>query len=277
MVDTICRHDPWSVEVLLYRSDKIVCEWAVEIEEPFFYFYKTLFSKLGIKLPFIDFEWAALQVLNIALTQLHPNSWAFVQAFELLCEDMGNEPLLSVFFWFFSLRRAKKVSWTSLSNRPWRKLMKSFWKSYKFFKDHFFRVAVGHTRSSMLFGESGDPFFPLYWSGQSTILITVDRDDLEDWEEEFIEDLSQLPTLSCSKFITDKGYSIKDLVILKMRSSRSITLVVGGAVAEAAPFLLLDWSLLGRPRRVLSHLLWLFWILPKTPLCLLPSVPVICR
>ncbi|RDX77761.1 hypothetical protein CR513_42058, partial [Mucuna pruriens] len=104
MADAICQHGPWSVEVLPCRSDEIIYEWTVEIEEPFFYFYKTLFLKLGIKLPFTNFEQAVLRALNIALTQLHPNNWAFVRAFELLSEDMGREPSLSVYFWFFFLR-----------------------------------------------------------------------------------------------------------------------------------------------------------------------------
>ncbi|RDX91477.1 hypothetical protein CR513_26542, partial [Mucuna pruriens] len=34
----------------------------------------------------------------MALTQRHPSSWAFLRAFELLCEDMDQEPLLNIFF-----------------------------------------------------------------------------------------------------------------------------------------------------------------------------------
>ncbi|RDY05040.1 hypothetical protein CR513_11160, partial [Mucuna pruriens] len=31
---------------------------------------------------------------------------------------MGKEPSLSIFFWFFSLHQAEKISWISLSIRP---------------------------------------------------------------------------------------------------------------------------------------------------------------
>ncbi|RDX91476.1 hypothetical protein CR513_26541, partial [Mucuna pruriens] len=48
MDDAICCRGPWSVEVLPCRSDEIVCEWAAETEEPFFYLYETMFTKLGI-------------------------------------------------------------------------------------------------------------------------------------------------------------------------------------------------------------------------------------
>ncbi|RDX88615.1 hypothetical protein CR513_29769, partial [Mucuna pruriens] len=138
MADAICHRGPWLVEVLPCRLDEIVCEWATKTKEPFFYLHETLFSKLGIKLSFTDFERVALRALNIAPTQLHLNSWAFIRAFKLLCEDMGRELSLNVFFWFFSIRRVEKVSWTSLSNRPRCKLMKPFRESYNLFKDHFF-------------------------------------------------------------------------------------------------------------------------------------------
>ncbi|RDX69906.1 hypothetical protein CR513_50916, partial [Mucuna pruriens] len=157
MADSICRRGPSSVGVLPCRLDLIACKWATKTEEPYFYLYETLFLKLGIMLPFTDFEWVALRALNVAPTQLHSISWAFVQAFELLCEDMGKEPPLS----FFSLHREDKVGWTSLSSWPRRKLMKPFRESYKQFKDHFFRVATGRTKTNLHFDESGEPLFPI--------------------------------------------------------------------------------------------------------------------
>ncbi|RDX94949.1 hypothetical protein CR513_22593, partial [Mucuna pruriens] len=146
MTDTICRRDPWSVEVLPCQSNEIVCEWVTER--------------------------AVLRALNIAPTQLHPNRWAFMWTFELLSEEMDREPSLSIFFWFFSLRWVKKSRSTGMI---WR------------------------TRKGSL------------------------------------SDLNRLPILSYSKLVTNKGYSIKDLVALKMRSSRSTTSTVGGAVTEASP------------------------------------------
>ncbi|RDX87841.1 hypothetical protein CR513_30639, partial [Mucuna pruriens] len=151
MVDAICRWGPWSVEVLPCRSDEIVCKWATEIEEPLFYLYETLFSKLGIRLPFTNFEQVALRALN----------------------------------------------------------------------DHFFRVAAKSAGRNLLFGDFGEPLFPLYWSNQPAILVTVDQDHLESWEEEFVVELNQLPTLSYSKLISAKGHRC-----MRARSSLSMTLGV---------------------------------------------------
>ncbi|RDX65630.1 hypothetical protein CR513_55691, partial [Mucuna pruriens] len=102
--------------------------------------------------------------------------------------------------------------------------MKPFHESYKFFKNRFFCVAHGSTRPSLLFDESGNPLFPFYWMDQPTVSITVGRDDLEDWEEKFMKDLSYLSMLSCSTLITNKGYTTKELMSLKKKTSRSPTL-----------------------------------------------------
>ncbi|RDX70359.1 hypothetical protein CR513_50404, partial [Mucuna pruriens] len=124
------------------------------------------------------FERSMLRALNIAPTQLHPNNWGFVRAFELLCEDWGRAPSLGVFFWFFSLRKVVKVGWTSLSSRPRQKLLKPFLESFKTFKDKYFKPAVS---------------------------VTIVRKDLERWEDEFITELENLPHLSCSELIRGIG------------------------------------------------------------------------
>ncbi|RDX98077.1 hypothetical protein CR513_19058, partial [Mucuna pruriens] len=114
----------------------------------------------------------------------------------------AGSPHLASSFWFFMLCRADKVGWTSLSSQLWCKLMKPFQESYKQFKDHFFWVAVGHTGRNLLFDDSREPLFPLYWSDQPAISVTVDQDHL-------------------------KGYSVKDIAALKACSSRLATPAVG--------------------------------------------------
>ncbi|RDX86000.1 hypothetical protein CR513_32723, partial [Mucuna pruriens] len=93
MADAICWRGPLSITVSPYWLRECVCEGAADGAEHYFYFYETLFSKLGITLPFTAFEQSVLCALNIAPTQLNPNSWAF----ELLSEDLGWEPSLGVF------------------------------------------------------------------------------------------------------------------------------------------------------------------------------------
>ena len=65
------------------------------------YVYRTMFKYLGVRLPFMEFEHRALVQMNVAPTQLHPNSLAFVRYFEVLIEFLGEELSLNVFFSFF--------------------------------------------------------------------------------------------------------------------------------------------------------------------------------
>jgi len=47
--------------------------------------YRCLFEVLGLILSLTAFQCALLEHLNVTPSQLHPNSWAMVRAFEILC------------------------------------------------------------------------------------------------------------------------------------------------------------------------------------------------
>jgi len=66
--------------------------------------YMCHFSKLHIWLPFDEFTVGVLQLLNVAPTQLHPNNWAYLQAFWLLCMALYLETFLQAFLYFFDTR-----------------------------------------------------------------------------------------------------------------------------------------------------------------------------
>ncbi|RDX80200.1 hypothetical protein CR513_39282, partial [Mucuna pruriens] len=219
MAKAICQYGPWFVSVAPCRHGESVSNVPVADERPFFYLYDTLHSKLGVKLPFTHFERAVLQALNVAPTQIHPNSWAFVRAFELFCEDLRRAPTLSVFFWFFSLCKTDKVGWTSLSSRPRRKLFKPFLESYKTFKTRFFRVAPSKVEPNLLMDQFGRPFFPLFWTQQPVISVSVNRKDLEGWEDAFIKELEEFPLLSSADIIKGSGYSSHTLRELRKNAS----------------------------------------------------------
>ncbi|RDX87785.1 hypothetical protein CR513_30698, partial [Mucuna pruriens] len=153
---------PWTVRLRHCRPNESVNSQPSPDEAPFFFIYEPVFSKLGLKLPFTAFKRSVLRAFNVAPSQLHSNSWAFVRAFELLCEDLGRAPSLGVFFWFFRVKKTPKVGWMSLSSRPNRKLLKPFLESFKTFKDKFFKVCPGKSGPSLMADQSGTPYFPLY-------------------------------------------------------------------------------------------------------------------
>ncbi|MCI39362.1 putative transmembrane protein, partial [Trifolium medium] len=58
----------------------------VNSSEPhFFYMYANVLQTLNLWLPFTAFEGQVLKVMNVAPSQLHPNSRAFIKAFEIMC------------------------------------------------------------------------------------------------------------------------------------------------------------------------------------------------
>ncbi|RDY05102.1 hypothetical protein CR513_11097, partial [Mucuna pruriens] len=205
MAKAICQKGPWSVRVSPCRAGEVVSTTTPTDHIPCTYLYDTLHSKLGVRLPFSHFERAVLQALNVAPTQLHLNSWVYVRAFELLCEDLKKAPTLGVFFWFYTMKKAEKVGWTSLCSRPKRKLFQPFLASYKKFKARFFKVTPGDTGPNLLVDRSGRPFFPLSWTHQPAVSIFVDLADLEGWEKEFAKELDELPLFPSAKIIKDSG------------------------------------------------------------------------
>ncbi|RDX66367.1 hypothetical protein CR513_54871, partial [Mucuna pruriens] len=205
LIKKFLRPGPWRVRLRHCQPDESVNNQASSEDNPFFYVYEPVFSKLGLKLPLTAFEQTILRALNVVPTQLHPNSWAFVRAFELLCEDLGQAPSLGVFFWFFRVKKTPKVGWMSLSNRPNRKLLKPFLESFKIFKDKFFKICPGKSGPSLMVDSLGAPLFPFYWTSQPAVSIIVVRKDLEKWEDEFISKLETLPRLFCSKLIRGSG------------------------------------------------------------------------
>ncbi|RDY06836.1 hypothetical protein CR513_09107, partial [Mucuna pruriens] len=198
MTNVICQRRPWSVKVSPCSGGESVNRRPTDREGPFFYLYETLPLKLGVKLPFTHFERSVLRALNVAPTQLHPNGWAFVRVFELLCEDMGRVPSLGVFFWFFSVRR-----------------------------NHFFRVAPGDARLNLLMDNSKEPFFPLYWTQQPVVSASVNWDDLEEWETKFVKELGDMPILS--------SYFAQALRSLEKKGSQLTNFSDAGSAALMAP------------------------------------------
>ncbi|RDX61947.1 hypothetical protein CR513_59775, partial [Mucuna pruriens] len=150
---------------------------------------------------------------------------------------MRRAPSLSEFFWFFSLHRSEKVGWSSLSSQLRRKLLKPFYESYKFFKDQFFRVTLREIVPNLLLDSSSELFFPLHWTCQSVVSVTVKKEDLKEWELEFVEELQRLPTLSCVELIK-KGdqpstllfYTTLEMKVLKKKvASRSPAPIVASS------------------------------------------------
>ena len=65
-----------------------VCHGQEGEADKFFYMYMCHFSQLHVRLSLDDFTMGVLHLLNVAPTQLHPNSWPYLQAFCVVCRSL---------------------------------------------------------------------------------------------------------------------------------------------------------------------------------------------
>ena len=72
---------------------------------PFFFLYQMVLKRVGLRLPLTSFEKELLTEINTALAQLHPNSWAFVRGFQILCGYLGVPSFVDVFLHFFEVKK----------------------------------------------------------------------------------------------------------------------------------------------------------------------------
>jgi len=124
---------------------------------PFFFMYSTIFKRVKFCLPLTGFERVLLTEVNVAPTQLHPNIWAFVRAFIILCNHFGYTPSVDVFLYFFEAKNPGKRLWLTFKGVAGKVLLTLFQESYKGFRKKFFKVSCSVYDPTLLDG------FPLYW------------------------------------------------------------------------------------------------------------------
>ena len=131
-----------------------------------------MFKRTALRLPFSGFERELLTEINVAPTQLHPNSWAFIRAFEILSGYLGLLPSVDIFLHFFEVKKQGKSLWVSFSGVTGRIILTLFQNSYKGWKGKFFRVCCTKRDPTTLDG------FPLYWVQEPRLIKPKSLDEL---------------------------------------------------------------------------------------------------
>jgi hypothetical protein len=156
----------------------------------YFYMYSKVMENLNLSLPFTDFEIEMLNALNVAPTQLHPNGWAFVRAFELVCLGLDLEPRVGVFFHFYHVKSLTAGKPVSISSQPNMGLFTLYASNFKNYKDTFLRIRCGPRLHHLMFDSEGNHLFPFCWTQHPRLIKGVDAGLLTPYESEVISFLN---------------------------------------------------------------------------------------
>ncbi|QCD87419.1 hypothetical protein DEO72_LG3g1955 [Vigna unguiculata] len=175
-----------------------VCHGQEGAVDKIFYMYMCHFLQLHVRLPLDDFAMGVLRLLNVAPTQLHPNSWAYFQAFCVLCQSLYLQPSPLAFLYFYDMRPRQPTKWLSLVSRPSISMLDAFTQSFKHFKDEFFRVVVKEGGRSYFLNAYGSTKFPFSWTGNPWQYKDMSTNELSAADKEVVELLmkftDKLPT-----------------------------------------------------------------------------------
>jgi len=154
--------EDWEV-ILPSKSDRL----CLSYEDHVFPMYEVVFKDMGFCLPFSDFQREVLRWTKLSPSQIHPNSYAFMSAFELVCQYLRFSASNNVFFTIFTVQRG--TAWVSF--RQNKKIFDIFAGKVRSFKERFFLVRPRSevALNTLLQAVEGKalvrrPFFPLCWS-----------------------------------------------------------------------------------------------------------------
>jgi len=154
--------------------------------EKFFYMYMCHFSQLHVRLPFDDFTMGVLRALNVAPTQLHPNNWAYLQAFHVLCQSLYLEPSPYAFLYFYDTKPRQPTTCLSLISRPSISRLDAFSQSFKHFKDGYFNDVVKKESKPHFLNANGSTKFPFSWTGSPSQYKDMGMDELSAGDKEVV-------------------------------------------------------------------------------------------
>lgn len=121
------------------------------VQDEFFHFYYGVIEDFKVQIPFINFAPYLLKTLNVAPSQLCPNSWGFVKDFEMVCEVVDIIPHNKLILFFFEVKGVGKRRWISLNGIPGKCFLQVYTTNYKGFKDKFLRVKGGDKCPRLMF------------------------------------------------------------------------------------------------------------------------------
>jgi len=73
------------------------------------------FRDFDISFSLSEFESDLLSIMSVTQSQLHPNGWSFVKAFEIVCEHLYLILTPNMFMYFYLMKHKAKIDWILLN------------------------------------------------------------------------------------------------------------------------------------------------------------------
>ncbi|MED6161637.1 hypothetical protein PIB30_062675 [Stylosanthes scabra] len=144
-------------------SDRLPSQ-AAKDRTHFLWVYTELFTRLGVRLPFTDFQREVMTRCRVAASQLHLNGWGFLRTFEHVSLHFGFHPSWHVFLYIYQLQAPPSgKGFMSFLAHQGRRLFDAFEESIQEFKWHYFKVLPFLGRHPFWLDDEGKPFPWVYW------------------------------------------------------------------------------------------------------------------
>ncbi|MED6194537.1 hypothetical protein PIB30_029565 [Stylosanthes scabra] len=146
----------------------------------FLWVYQELFTRLGMRLPFSDFQRDVMTRCRVAVSQLHLNGWGFILAFEKVCLHYGFRPTIRLFFYIYDVHFPPGgYGYISFRSRQGLKLFDSYEDSIQEFKWHYFKVLAASEKCAFWLDHENKPFPWVYWNPEVKDFTVYNLEPLE--------------------------------------------------------------------------------------------------
>jgi hypothetical protein len=126
-------------------------------------FYECFLRFIRLHFLFLDFQVEILNWLEVAPSQLHPNAWGFIHAFDIFYWANCWECSSNLFLYLFAPYHLSDFRFISFCHRKDHLFFQLFEYSFSPFEDSYFKVSYTREVFPVLVGPDGSPLFPLYW------------------------------------------------------------------------------------------------------------------
>ncbi|KEH25779.1 hypothetical protein MTR_6g034305 [Medicago truncatula] len=186
--------------------DENVCSMRPKGAKEIFHMYGAVLEEFGVRIPFTLFEMDVLNLLNVAPTQIHPNSWAFIRGFEILCDSLDMVPTAGVFFHFYGTKGVDKGSWVPISAHPGKQLFPPFASNFKKdWKKSFLRVQAAKDSSVSVASIAGEVRFPLGWTANPLAVSGHHYQKMTPYEQDELGFLDRMGRTDIRKLLNKEG------------------------------------------------------------------------